>query len=346
MAPLEVPRTLAQALDPAWLTRALVPVTGGAPVTAVDTVEVIRTVATKVRFTAAFDGARGGREAFCLKGFLDVDAEMARGGAVTVLEADFYARLAPALSVRVPACAATVIDREAQAGVVIMRDVIDQGGHFCSALEAFSVDEAAQSLEQLARLHASGVPLADMPWIRRRIADLARAQYVPQAMLQQMLDGPRGQGLPERTRNAAVLIQAMQSLAARDETVPQVLVHGDAHAGNIFRTALGPGLIDWQLLQRGGWALDVPYHIAAVLPVELAEKEERVLLARYLDDVRRLGGEPPGPEAAWAQYRASVVYGYYLWSITRRVDPAIINVFVGRLGAAVTRHDSFRQLGL
>jgi Phosphotransferase enzyme family len=347
MTALAVPRTLAEALDPAWLTQALVPVTGGAPVTAVEKVEVIRTVATKVRFTAAFDGARGGREAFCLKGFLDVDSEMARGGTVTVLEADFYTQLAPKLTVRVPDCAATVVDREAPLGVVIMRDLIDQGARFCTALEAFSADEAAQSLEQLAQLHASRVPLTEMPWIRRRVAELARAQYVPQPMLQEMLNGPRGEGLPARTRDAALLIQAMKALAARDETGPQVLIHGDAHAGNIFRTAQGPGLIDWQLLQRGGWALDVPYHIAAVLPVEVAEKEERALLAHYLDTMRRLGGEvPPGPEEAWAQYRASVVYGYYLWSITRRVDPAIINVFVGRLGASVTRHDSYRLLGL
>ena len=346
MTALEVPRTLTQALDPLWLTQALLPVTGGEPITAVETVEVIRTVATKVRFTAAFDGARGGREAFCLKGFLDVDAEMARGGSVTVLEADFYNRLAAKLSVRVPDCAATVIDREAQLGVVIMRDLIDQGARFCTALEAFSADEAAQSLEQLAQLHASRVPLAEMPWVRRRIADLARAQYVPQPALQEMLNGPRGAGLPARTRDAALLIQAMKALAARGETGPQVLVHGDAHAGNIFRSSEGPGLIDWQLLQRGDWALDVSYHIAAVLPVEIAEKEEQVLLGHYLDAVRRLGGEAPGPAEAWEQYRASAVYGYYLWSITRRVEPAIINIFVGRLGAAVTRHDSYRSLGL
>jgi hypothetical protein len=346
MTALHVPRTLAQALDPTWLSQALLPVTGGASITAVETVEVIRTVATKVRFSVTFDGASGGREAFCLKGFLDVDSEMARGGAVTVLEADFYAKLAPKLSVRVPDCAATVIDREAQVGVVIMRDLIDQGARFCSALEAFSADEAAQSLEQLARLHTSRAPLAEMPWVRPRIAELARAQYVPQPLLQEMLNGARGKGLPARTRDAAVLIQAVQALAARDETGPQVLIHGDGHAGNIFRTAEGPGLIDWQLLQRGGWALDIPYHIAAVLAVEVAEKEERALLAHYLDAVRRLGGAVPGPEEAWEQYRASVVYGFYLWSITRRVDPAIINVFVARLGASVTRHDSYRLLGL
>ncbi|MFC6435459.1 hypothetical protein ACFQAQ_09885 [Novosphingobium resinovorum] len=30
------------------------------------------------------------------------------------------------------------------------------------------------------------------------------------------------------------------------------MIHGDAHAGNVFRTPEGMGVIDWQLLQRGG----------------------------------------------------------------------------------------------
>lgn len=346
MPALEVPRTLAQALDAAWLTKALAPLTGGAAVTTVETVEVIRTVATKVRFTAAYEGAPGGKGAFCLKGFLDVDPEMAKGGATTVLEADFYDKLAPQLSVRVPECVATVVDREAPMGVVIMRDLIAQGARFCTALEAFTADEAAQSLEQLAQLNARRDLLQGRPWIRRRVADLAHAQFVTRAMLQELLDGPRGEGLSARTRDAAVLIEGMKALAAWDEGLPQALIHGDSHAGNIFRTADGPGLIDWQLLQSGGWALDAAYHIAAVLPVEVAEREERALLGHYLDAMRRLGVEMPGPEDAWRQYRLAAVYGFYLWSITRRVDPAITNVFVGRLGASVTRHESYSLLGV
>ncbi|MDB5725168.1 MAG: serine kinase, partial [Novosphingobium sp.] len=40
------------------------------------------------------------------------------------------------------------------------------------------------------------------------------------------------------------------------------------------------------------------------------------------------------------------IYGFYLWSITRRVDPPIIELFVNRLGMAVTRHDSHALLGV
>jgi hypothetical protein len=342
----EIPRTLAQALDPAWLSQALARHTKGVQVTAVETVEVIRTVATKVRFTVAYEGAPGGKEALCLKGLLDVDDQTARGGPVTVLEADFYEKLAPSLSIRRPDCVATVVDRETQFGIVIMRDVIGQGGRFCTALEPFSAVQAAESLEQLARLHTARKQLDDMPWVRPRIAELARADYVPLLMLQEMLDGPRGEGLPPPIRNAARLVDGLRALAALDAGRPHYLVHGDSHAGNIYRTADGPGLIDWQLLQRGGWALDVAYHIAAVLPVEVAEVEERTLLRHYLDTMRRLDYPVPDTdEEAWEAYRLSLVYGYYLWSITRRVEPVIINLFVNRLGSAVARHDSYRLLG-
>jgi Ser/Thr protein kinase RdoA (MazF antagonist) len=300
-------------------------------------------VATKVRFAVTFDGRK---EALCLKGLLDVDDQMARGGPVTVLEADFYDKLAPSLSIRRPDCVATVVDRDAQFGIVIMRDVIARGGRFCTALEPFSPEQAAESLEQLARLHTARTMLGDLPWVRARIAELARAAYVPLPVLQEMLDGPRGEELPPDIRNAARLLDGLKVLAELDATRPHYLVHGDSHAGNIFRTADGPGLIDWQLLQRGGWALDVAYHIAAVLPVEVAEREERTLLRHYLDTMRRFDCPVPDTdEGAWAAYRVSLVYGYYLWSITRRVEPAIINLFVNRLGSAVARHDSYRLLG-
>jgi hypothetical protein len=36
----------------------------------------------------------------------------------------------------------------------------------------------------------------------------------------------------------------------------------------------------------------------------------------------------------------------FLWGITIRVDPPIINTFVGRLGAAVAQHGSLDLLGV
>ncbi len=345
-APVElagpVPATLAGVLDPYWLAPVLAHVSGGKSIASVETLEVIRTVATKVRFAVRFDGEQATHQ-FCIKGLLDVDEVTARGGPTCVLEADFYNRLAPVLDLRVPPCVATVVDRGGQQAVTVMRDLIAQGAVFCSALDPFTADDALASLTQLARLHARADLLAD--WIAPRAAQLARMTYVTPEVLQDLLDGPRGEGIVPQVRNAGRLVLAMRALAERDAARPQFLLHGDAHAGNIYRTPEGMGLIDWQLLQRGGWALDLAYHLNAVLPVDIAEAEERRLLGEYLAVMRGHGCVMPDPEEAWAQYREAVVYGYYLWAITRRVDPPIIETFVGRLGRAVMRHDSFGLLG-
>jgi hypothetical protein len=340
---LRVPATLEEALDPAFLTPALARAGQGAKATAVETVEVIKTVATKVRFTATFDGAAG-TQAFCLKGLLDVDEMTKLGGSTCVLEGDFYLELAPELDVQVPEAVAVVTDREARQSVLIMRDVIAGGGRFCSALEAFTVDEAASSLAQIARLHAGSGLLKSADWVRPRAAELARMPHMTADILQGLLDGPRGDNLSPAVRDGTRLIAGMRALADRDAGRPQFLVHGDAHAGNIFRTGQGSGLIDWQVLQRGGWAIDVAYHLCAVLPVELAETDERKLLGHYLDMARGHGLPVPDDEEAWRQYREAVMYGFYMWGITRRVVPDITAQFTDRLGRAVMRHESHALL--
>ena len=343
---LVVPITLDGVLDPAWLGQALAPVSNGRAVTAVETLEVLRTVATKVRFAVRFDGAAE-TEAFCIKGLLDVDEMTARGGPTMVREADFYTKVGPQVDVRTPVCVAAITDRTAMQGIVVMRDLIAAGARFCSALDPFAVDDVAASLDQLAALHAGRTMLDEMPWITARAGELARMQYISVETLQELLDGRRGEGLSDAVKSAERLGAGMHALAERDASRPQFLVHGDAHAGNIFRDAEGQtGLIDWQLLQRGGWALDVAYHICAVLPVEVAEREERTLLDHYLGTMRGLGCDMPERDEAWRQYREAAIYGFYLWSITRRVDPPIIELFVNRLGLAVTRHDSHALLGV
>lgn len=346
MEDLAAPTTMTGVLDPAWLSLALAPVSGGARVTAVETVEVIRTVATKVRFTARFEG-HDQPEAFCAKGLFDVDEGTAKGGPTMIREADFYSRVGPRVAVRTPVGVAAITDRQAQQGVLIMRDVIADGGKFCSALDPFDAAQAAESLDQIAALHAGSAMLAEMDWIIPRVADLAEMRWVSVEALQDLLDGPRGDGLPAHVRNAANLGAAMKALVPRDAARPQFMIHGDTHAGNIFRDARGrTGLIDWQLLQRGGWALDVAYHVCAVLPTEVAEREERALLDHYLATMRGHGADMPDREEAWRQYREAVIYGYYLHAITRRVLPAITVQFVQRLGRAVERHESHKLLGV
>lgn len=339
-----VPATLQEALDPAWLAMALAPVSNGSPVVSVEVAETIKTMASKVRIAVRFASDPDTQHTYCVKAFLDDESEM--GGATTIREAQFYLELAPHITMRVPKVAAALINREEQRGILIMTDLIVDGARFCSALEPLTAADAAQSLEQIARLHAAPQLLEDAAWLPCRIQNIADKPYFTAESVQSLLDDPRGESLCPRTRSAALLFSGMKALAARNAARPQTLLHGDCHAGNLYWTADGPGFTDWQLVQRGNWALDVAYHIAAILPVELAEREERKLLNHYLDTLRSLGCEAPDREKAWDDYRAAQIYGFYHWAITRRVQPEITHEFTRRLGAGVMRHDTYQLLGL
>jgi hypothetical protein len=343
---VETPAALQQALDPKWLTGALAGVSGGAKVASVEMAELIKTMASKARIVVRFEGKPDAPLHLCLKAFMDDDAIAASGGATTLREADFYTKIAPHISMRVPGCISVVADRKKQQCILLMPDMVEAGAHFCSALEPFTLDQAAETLDQIARLHAGSRLLATNPWIPNRLQSIADTEMFPAAKIQPLMYDARRGNLPERTLDAALLLRGMRALAERNAPLPQTLGHGDCHAGNVYWMSDGPGFTDWQLIHRGSWALDVAYHICAILTVDVAEREERRLLKHYIDVARAHGGEALDPERAWEEYRAAQIYGFYHWAITARQPPPITNEAFQRLGAGVTRHETYKLLGL
>ena len=341
------PLDLDEVLSPAWLDAVLAPVYPGVRVAATTVVEELVTIASKVRFNVDYEaGCRAGApSALCVKGYFAPQSQaMATLGQI---EARFYEDVAPQLSVLVPTCLASAIDAATGHGLILMTDLVAEGATFLTALSPYTVDQAAATLEQLARLHAADLDHLDLPdasWLEPRLAGYLG--YVSAERLQDQLDDGRGVALSADTRRADRLRAAFSTIAARAASGTQCMVHGDAHAGNLFITADGrPGLIDWQVVQRGSWALDVAYHVAAVLDVADRERNEAALLDHYLDAVRGLGGTAPSRADAWDAYRDALVYGYFMWAITARVDRPIINTFVTRLGSAVEMHDSLARVG-
>jgi hypothetical protein len=340
--PACIPATLAEALDRSWLTAALAPVSGGVPVVAVEVVKVLEAMACKARVAVTLENRPRAPLALCIKAFF---RDLPYGSLTMWREAQFYLRIAPHTGMRTPACIAAVARAQPENAILLLADLVAEGARFCSADEAFDVGFVAQSLEQIARLHACSQRLDNEPWIPCRVQDLA-GRKTDVAALQVLMHDERRGALPERTLDASRLLAAIRQLAQRNATRPQTVLHGDSHGGNVYVTAQGPGIADWQLVQRGSWALDVAYHIAATLSEDVAEREERRLLAHYLDVIRQHGGHAPSWDEAWEDFRCAVVYGYYHWAITSKVAPEITNVVFRRLGSAVTRHDSYRLLGI
>jgi len=317
----------------------------------VEVVERIKTLATKIRFT--IEGRQGGervQRALCVKSFLDEPSLLPVAVLSSKGEIGFYRSVAPGSRVRVPYAHYAQLNRTTGNGVLIMEDVVAGGGRFLTALSPYSVDQASSSLEQLAVLHAehwAGRGVAQFESFHNRLAHFVDHPYLPTDVIQSQLDDPRGEQLSPPIRDAGRLVRGMTAAAAFDASQPPTLLHGDAHAGNIFERDGESALVDWQVLQRSNWALDVAYHIGAVLSVEDRERHERELLHHYLARLRENGvSEPPDPDTAWKLYRMYMVYAYYMWAITRSVAPAITNEFTKRLGTAVDSLETFHALGV
>lgn len=342
------PTSTAAVLDPRWLAATVYRDHPGIRITGVEIVETLVTTATKLRATVHIESPPAGIVTnVCIKGMLDDAGAPYVSSGIAKTEARFYAEGAPQLAARammIPHCLHAGIDPANDHGLIVMEDLVARGARFLSALTPYTPEEAAASLEQMARLHATswdGRTTFALPWLARTIEAIAARSLIPLDLLQQLMDGPRGTPLPRAILDAGRLHRAIGSIAQRFGRQPGCLVHGDAHAGNLYQLDGAIGLIDWQLAQRGHWALDVAYHLAAALTPEDRRTGEAALLDHYLDRLAAFGGPRMVREEAWDDYRAAMLYAYYLWSITRRVDPVITHEFVRRIGTAVTDLDSF-----
>lgn len=339
VATAPVPDSLEQALSAEWLTAAL-----GIDVVEVTPGPIVDRISTNARFTIRCGDGRS--QNLCVKGYFNDIGRAARY--IGAPEAYFYRDLAAATGVRTLHSVYADIDPHTRHGVIITDDVVAQGATFLDGNSPYTLDQTAQTLAEFARLHAAtwgSARCADAPWLAPRLGRALEVWGLQTTLdiIGRNFDGPNGQRIPAESRDAERLVEAYRALAAMQEGA-WCVIHGDAHVGNVFLDAAGTGsLVDWQLVQRGMWYLDVGYHIASTLTVDERRATERDLLRHYLDALASHGVTPPQWDDAWRAISFGMVHGFYLWSITTKVQPAIIAALLHRLGTAVADHEALRR---
>jgi hypothetical protein len=342
-----VPDSLEQALSPRWLTAALQPRFPGIDISAVAAGPVVDRISTNARFSIECAGGvpDGLSPALCVKGYFNEIGRAARY--VGAPEAGFYRDLAAATGVRTLRSVYADIDPATRHGVVITEDVVSQGGTFLDGNSPYTPDQTAQTLAEFARLHAAtwAEPhCADTEWLAPRLGRVLDVWGLSTTIdvVGHNFDGPNGRRIPDEVRDAHRLIDAYRGLTAMAAASgPWCVIHGDAHVGNLFLDATGAAsLVDWQLVQRGMWYFDVGYHIASTLTVPERRRTERDLLRHYLDALASHGVTPPPWDEAWHAIARGMLHGFFLWSITTKVQPPIIATLLHRLGTAVADHDA------
>jgi hypothetical protein len=336
-------------LSPAWLSEALK--RGGYPTTvkAVELVEEIGYSAISLRLKATYAAPipAGLQEELCIKGLFGALHKEYTENGVMIAEAKFYDLCAPEIGMFTPRTFYNGYSEETRNGVMIMEDLCARGVKFYNGLHEFTAANVAQSLSELARLHAWSWHVAEdtHPWVRNQLFSFANQGALQERMIT-MMQGERSEDLPAGYRDGKRLAAAMGALAERHKDLPRNFLHGDTHSGNVFDIGGTLGFLDWQIFQRGNWSRDVAYHISALLPVEVRRANEVELLKGYLAKLAEFGGKPPSWEEAWTQYREAMPYGFYLWAVTQRVPAPIIRANVKRLGTAAADHGAYEMLGV
>jgi hypothetical protein len=351
-----LPETLVEALSPQWLTAALARRFPGIEVARVTPGPVVDRISTNARFTIeCVDGLPAGLSPqLCVKGYFNEIGRTARF--IGEPEAYFYRDLAAATGVRTLRPVYADVDPTTRHGVVITTDVCAEGAEFLDGRSSFTPDQTAHTLRELARLHAAtwAQPRwSTAPWLAPRMGGVLESWGVQKTMtiIAGNLHGPNGARIPEQLRDEHRLVDAYRamaaSLSAESKSLPWCVIHGDTHIGNLFVDSVGnPCLLDWQLVQRGAWSVDVGYHIASTLTVDDRRRAERELLRHYLDCLGSFGVEPPSWDRAWGALRRGILHGFFLWAITTKVEPAIIEILLHRLGTAAADFSALSPTGV
>jgi len=333
-------------MDPDWLTAVLAPVFPGLAIQSATALDEVSRVSTNIRFAVELERPIDGfPSSLCLKGYYTENGRLYRPVGVT--EALFYRDLSGSVPIRTLRCLYAEADQKSSNSVVITEDVVPLGATFLDGLSPFSPDQVAESVSQLARLHAFGwnrTDLDELPWLSPRLDSYLVFRGLKEVLFN--FDGPIGSGVPREVADGNRLVEAYRSLSEQiHEDRVWTLVHGDPHVGNLYLDGTRqPCLLDWQLAQRAPSYLDVGYHIASSLTVEDRRRSEGDLFALYRETLLAQGVEPPEWAVSWTGYGRGVLHGLYLWAITLAVDPAITAELLTRLGTAAADHNVYQSV--
>ncbi len=282
----------------------------------------------RLRFAESGAGASTGDlpERVVCKLALGADSVMA---AFYENEVKVYSRLRPEFLVEAPRSLGALYDPKSAQFVLMLEDLTQRDARFPNVTQDVPLSSIQALLETLAALHAghweSPRFSTDLAWLEThlegRVAYLMNELAPP--LIQREIDTQAfKRELVQRLRSTGPeLLAAVRRLQRHQASLPQTLLHGDAHLGNTYLLPQGTaGLLDWQLCVRGYCMHDVSYLIATGLPIALRREHERRLLSHYREWLLALGVETaPSADQMWDEYRRAMVWGVYIGWLTTPV---------------------------
>jgi hypothetical protein len=115
---------------------------------------------------------------------------------------------------------------------------------------------------------------------------------------------PRVQACPVAMHDYDWIKRMMVYTAALSESIPNCVIHGDTHLGNLYEEADGtPGFFDSLARQEPGIS-EATYHICNALDPKVRRENERDLIAHYRGELHKRGVAVPNLHEMLHQYTA------------------------------------------
>jgi Phosphotransferase enzyme family len=218
-----------------------------------------------------------------------------------------------------PAVYSAIIDEDRRDFLMIMEDVVARGADPRDSTRPMTIDQVANGVRGLARMHSAYWERIDsnpaLDWVEPFVA-FAGLEYAPLHIAHERL----GDTVPREILGLSgteLFVDIWARYIATLTTSPQTLLHGDPHIGNTYVLPDDQvGFLDWQMLRRGNWSLDLGYFLQGALTIEDRRRGERELLQEYRGALELPADAKPSADAVWLRYRASVAHGLAIWMAT------------------------------
>lgn len=309
-------------IDAAWMTAALRS-SGALPTGRVVGLTVTPVgnglVGDSFRLTLTYEDAPASAPASVVGKFAAADpASRASGAAFNLYgrEVGFYRELASTVGINTPRTHFARIDPATATFTLVFEDL--GPARAGDQLAGCSLADAETALLEAAALHAPRWNDASLKAIDWLIAGQAIYPTIIAALpgviaaYRERYDGvleADHMALVERLPGIMPLFQGLAD-------GPFTIQHGDFRLDNILFDIQGGdrrmGTLDWQTLAIGPGLTDVSYFLGAGISPELRRANERDLVGRYHDELRRLGVTDYGLDQCWTDYRRTAVHGVFM----------------------------------
>jgi aminoglycoside phosphotransferase (APT) family kinase protein len=219
-----------------------------------------------------------------------------------------------------PTVYTAIIDEEGSDFLMIMEDVVARGADPRDSTRPMTVDQVASGVRGLASLHREywdqlGGRHSTLSWVEPFVP-FAGLEFAPLEIAYERLGDSVPAEIPAMT-GTDLFVDIWARYIRTLTTAPQTLLHGDPHIGNTYVLPDDTvGFLDWQMVRRGNFSLDLGYFLQGALTIEDRRQHERDLVDEYRRALSLPDDEMPTADEIWLRYRASVAHGLAIWIAT------------------------------